>query len=94
MSLQCSPHLPCILPSWGHSRQCTQPYIGAALTDIIVWITVQHLALCGRFRSPFYRRFPNITGSRTWPAGNHVKRCTVFRSAGLGSVSITNILYV
>jgi hypothetical protein len=60
----------------------------APLRPTYVWITA-HLVLCSRSRFSFYRRFQDI--SRAGPARNRVKRCIVFRSAGLGLVSLTNI---
>jgi hypothetical protein len=47
--------------------------------------TVIHLALCNRSHFHFYRRSPNISQAHVpGSAGNRVKRCIAFRSAGPG----------
>ncbi|KAG2749243.1 hypothetical protein P692DRAFT_20732109 [Suillus brevipes Sb2] len=47
--------------------------------------TVIHLALCNRSHFHFYRRSPNISRAHVpGSAGNRVKRCIAFRSAGPG----------
>ncbi|KAG1735856.1 hypothetical protein EDD22DRAFT_349704 [Suillus occidentalis] len=69
--------------------RCTQRYDGVTPTD--VWMDHHSSGLVQSLSFPLLQTIPKYSRAHVpGPAGNNMKRCIIFRSVGLGSVSMTN----